>query len=66
MPLLIRIERFRTVTPVKIIHGFDMMYKACCSKEKVPYCFPRSSVKFHGHVGQTIIDFYPNWAFPDC
>ena len=26
----------------------------------------RSSVKFQGHMGQKIADFYPNWAFPDC
>ena len=29
------------------------------------YCFPRSSIKFQGHVGQNIIDFDPNWAFPN-
>ena len=31
----------------------------------MPYCFPRSSIKFHGHTGQNITDFDPNWAFPD-
>ena len=52
LPILIQIERFWTVTPVWLIHGFEMMYKAWCSIEEVPYCFPRSSVKFHCHMGQ--------------
>ena len=36
------------------------------SKGKMPYCFPRSSIKFQGHTVQNITDFDPNWAFPDC
>ena len=32
--------------------GFEMMHKAWCGIEEVPYCFPRSSIKFHGHKGQ--------------
>ena len=31
----------------------------------MPYCFPRSAIKFQGHTGQNITDFDPNWAFPD-
>ena len=42
-----------------------MLHKAWNSKEKMPYCFPRSSIKFQGHTGQDITDFDPNWAFPD-
>ena len=42
-----------------------MLHKAWNSKEKMPYCFPRSSIKFQGHTGQNITDFDPNWAFPD-
>ena len=35
--------------------------------EMVPYCFPRSSIKFQGNTGQKIANyFYLNWAFPDC
>ena len=45
--------------------GLEMMHKAKCSIEEVPYCFARSSIKFQGHMGQKIIDFDPNWAFPD-
>ena len=42
-----------------------MLHKAWNSKGEMPYCFPRSSIKFQGHTGQNITDFYPNWAFPD-
>ena len=28
--------------------------------------FSRSSVKFQGYMGQKIVDFDSNWAFPDC
>ena len=47
-------------------NGFEMMHKAWCSIEEVPFCFPRSSIKFQGHTGQKIADFDPKWAFPDC
>ena len=29
-----------------------MMHKAWCSIEEVPYCFPRSSIKFQGHTAE--------------
>ena len=45
--------------------GYEMLHKAWNSKEEMPYCFPRSSIKFQGHTGQNITDFDPNWAFPD-
>ena len=32
----------------------------------MPYCFSRSYVKFQGHTAQKIVEFDPNWAFPDC
>ena len=41
-----------------------MLHKAWNSKGEMPYCFPRSSIKFQGHTGQ-YTDFDPNWAFPD-
>ena len=43
-----------------------MMHKAWSSIEEVPYCFWRSYVKFQGHTSKKIVDFDPNWAFPDC
>ena len=43
-----------------------MMHKAWSSIEEVTYCFSRSSVKFQGHTALKIVEFDPNWAFPDC
>ena len=39
---------------------------AWSSTEEVPYCFSRSYVKLQGHTALKIVDFDPNWAFPDC
>ena len=47
-------------------NGYKMMHKAWNSIEEVPYCFSRSSVKFQGHTALKIVEFDPNWAFPDC
>ena len=43
-----------------------MMHRAWTSIEEVPYCFSRSYIKFQGHADLRIVDFNPNWAFPDC
>ena len=43
-----------------------MMRKAWSGIEEMPYCFSRSSVKFQGHIALKIVEFNPNWAFPDC
>ena len=42
------------------------MHRAWSSIVKVPYCFSRSYVKFQGHTALKIVEFHPNWAFPDC
>ena len=42
-----------------------MLHKTWNSKGEMPYCFPRSSIKFQVHTVQNITDFDPNWAFPD-
>ena len=44
----------------------QMMHIAWCCLEEVPYCFSRSSVKFQGHTALKIVEFDPDWAFPDC
>ena len=49
-----------------ITDGYKMIHKAWSSIEEVHYCFSRSSVKFHGHTALKIVEFDPNWAFPDC
>ena len=41
------------------------MHRAWSSIVEVPYCFSRSSVKFQGHTALKIVEFDPNWAFPD-
>ena len=46
-------------------NGYEMLHKAWNSIGEMPYCFPRSSIKFQGHTVQNITDFDPNWAFPD-
>ena len=43
-----------------------MMHKAWSSIEEAPYCFSRSSVEFQGYTALKIVEFDPNWAFPDC
>ena len=59
-------SRFRTVTSVEFINDDEMVQKDRWCLEKAPYCFSRSYVKFQGHTTKTLVDFGPNWAFPDC
>ena len=42
-----------------------MMHKAWSSIVEVPYCFSRSCIKFQGHTALKIVEFDPNWMFPD-
>ena len=42
-----------------------MMHRAWSSIVEVPYCFSRSYVKFQGHTALKIVEFDPNWVFPD-
>ena len=75
MPFLTWIGYFLTLNSKLSICGLqvqfefadrnEMMRKAWCSIEEVPYCFSRSSVKFQGHAGQKR-PFFLNWAFADC
>ena len=41
------------------------MRKAWSNIEEVPYCFSMSYVKLRGPMAQKIVDFDPNYAFPD-
>ena len=43
-----------------------MLHKAWSRIEEVPYGFSRSYVKLQGHTALKIVEFDPNWAFPDC
>ena len=42
-----------------------MMHRAWSSIVEVPYCFSRPHIKFQGHTALKIVEFDPNWAFPD-
>ena len=42
-----------------------MMHKVWSSIVEVPYCFSRSYLKFQGHTALEIVEFDPNWPFPD-
>ena len=41
---------------------FELMHKAWCSIEEVPYYSSRSSIKFQGHTGWKIYDLNPIWV----
>ena len=43
-----------------------MMHRAWSSIVEVPYCFSRSYIKLQGNTALKIVEFDPNWAFPDC
>ena len=47
-------------------NGYGMIHKSWSSIEEVPYCFSGSSVKCLGHRAKKIVEFDPDWAFPDC
>ena len=40
-------------------YDIEMMHKAWCGLEEVPYYFSRSSVKFHGHTAKKNHRFWP-------
>ena len=62
-----QLNSFRTVTPVfKFTYDDEMIHIAWCCLREVPYCFSRSSIKFQGHTALKIVEFDPDWAFPDC
>ena len=47
-------------------NGYEIMHKARSSIEEMPYCFSRSYVKLQGHTVLKIVEFDPDWSFPDC
>ena len=61
-----QLSRFRTLTPVWI-HIWQWSHAHSWKQHRRgAYCFSRSSVKFQGHTALKIVEFDPNWAFPDC
>ena len=60
-----QLNRFRTVTPVWIhIWWWNDAYSLMLLRRGA-HCFSRSSVKFQGHTALKIVEFDPDWAFPD-
>ena len=60
--ILTQIERFQTVPQGWIHRWLWNEVHAGSSKEEVPYCFPRSSVKLQGHRGKKMDNLAPIWA----
>ena len=52
-PIFTQIGRFRTIGQSQLSNPSDLS------------CW-RSSIKFQGHTALKILEFDPNWAFPDC
>ena len=46
-----KLRVFGLLLQCEFTDGFEMMHKAWCSIEEVPYYFSRSSVKYQGHMG---------------
>ena len=61
-----QLNRFRTVTPVWIhIWWWNDTYSLMLLRRGALF-FLKSSVKFQGHTALKIVEFDPDWAFPDC
>ena len=55
---------FLTMSPSSYHHEIFSSYYQ--SQKWRPCKRSRSEVKFQGHTGKKIVNFDPNWAFPDC
>ena len=61
-----QLNRIRTVTPVWVdIWWWNDAYSLMMLRRGA-LLFSRSSVKFQGHTAIKIVEFDPDWAFPDC
>ena len=61
-----QLNRFQTVTPVWIhIWWWNGTYSWMLLRRSA-LLFSRSSIKFQGHTALKIVEFDPDWAFPDC
>ena len=67
--VMIPFSGFQTVTPVWIhILGCNYAYSLMLLRRGALlfFNFSRSSVKLQGHTAKKIIEFDPDWSFPDC
>ena len=60
-----QLNRFRTVIPVWIHIWWSDTYSLMLLR-RVALLFSRSTVKFQGPTALKIVEFDPDWAFPDC
>ena len=61
-----QLNRFRTVTPVWIhIWWWDDAYSLIMLRRGALLFF-KVILKFQGHTALQIVEFDPDWAFPDC
>ena len=61
-----QLSRFRTLIPVWI-HIWQWNHAHSWKQHRRgALLFSRSSVKFQGHTALKIVEFDPDWAFPDC
>ena len=61
-----QLTRFQTLTPVWIhIWQWNHAHSWKQHRRGVLF-FSRSSIKFQGHMALKIVEFDPDWAFPDC
>ena len=68
-----QLNRFQTVTPVWIdiwwwndAYSLMLLRRGALLFFKVIRQISRSSVKFQGHRALKIVEFDPDWTFPDC
>ena len=61
-----QLSRFRTLTPVWIHICQWNHAHSWRQHRRGALLFSRSSVKFQGHTALKIIEFDPDWVFPDC
>ena len=50
----------------ELTYDDKIMHIAWCCLGEVSYCFSKSSIKFQGCTALKLVEFDPDWAFPDC
>ena len=68
--ILTQIRRFRTVTQGLKNRRFESnmskITRPVAAIKSLRFACSRSFAKFQGHTTQNIVEFEPDWAFPDC
>ena len=61
-----QLNRFRTLTQVWIHIWWRNDAYSLMLLRRGALLFSRSSIQFQGHTAPKIVEFDPDWAFPDC